>query len=409
MIAGLRALGRKVPAPGWMMLALVLGFGAGVALGPARSRTVAAAGLVGGLWLDMLRMTVVPLVFALVVTGVAGLRSDAGRLGGRMLAVLAALLLLSALVAALLVPPLLAMSPISSTVTNALRVAFPPASVSVPSATEAVRALVPVNIVASAAAGEMVPLVVFALVLGWALGRIEQTRAAATLAPLQGLADAMVVIVGAVLRVAPVGIAALAVTIGASAGTGAIAMLGQYILVQWIVAIILAGACYPVARISGGAPVWSFARAAAPAQAVAASTQSSLATLPAMLAGTARLGVPEAEAGVVLPLAVAVFKITAPSNALLVGLAMAWMAGVPVAPAQIALAIPLAIVSTFAVLGMPGAVSFVAATSPAAMVLGAPLELLPVMLAADLLPDMVRTVANVTADLAATLVVARER
>jgi proton glutamate symport protein len=409
MIAGLRALGRKVPAPGWMMLALLLGFAAGVVLGQASSGVVAAAGLIGGLWLDMLRMTVVPLVFALVVTGVAGLRSEAGRLGGRMLVVLAALLLLSAVVAALLVPPLLAMSPISPTVTDALRGAFPPASVSVPSATEAVRALVPVNIVASAAAGAMVPLVIFALVLGWALGRIEPMRAAATLAPLQGLADAMVVIVGAVLRVAPVGIAALAFTIGASAGTGAIAMLGHYILVQWVVAIVLAAACYAVARIWGGAPLWSFARAAAPAQAVAASTQSSLATLPAMLAGTARLGVPEAEAGVVLPLAVAVFKITAPSNALLVGLAMAWMAGVPVAPTQIVLAVPLAIVSTFAVLGMPGAVSFVAATSPAAMVLGAPLELLPVMLAVDMLPDMVRTVANVTADLAATLMVARDK
>jgi Na+/H+-dicarboxylate symporter len=115
----------------------------------------------------------------------------------------------------------------------------------------------------------------------------------------------------------------------------------------------------------------------------------------------------EEDAGVALPLAVAVFKVTAPSTAMLVGLAMAWMAGVPVAPLHLALAVPVSRLSTFAVLGMPGAVSFVAATTPAALVMGAPLELLPVLLAVDTIPDIARTVANVTADLAVTVIAGR--
>jgi proton glutamate symport protein len=408
MIGRLRGLGRRLPAPGWMVLALVAGFLGGIAAGPGRTGFVAAAQLTGGLWLDGLRMTVIPLVFALVVTGIAALKAQAGRLGARLVVVLVAMLLLSALVVAAIVPPLLAAAHLPAGTVAALRASFPPAATALPGTAEAIRALVPVNIVASAAAGAVVPLVIFALVFGLALGRVEPARAAATLAPLQGLADAMIVVVGWVLRIAPLGIFALAFAIGANAGAGAVAMLGHYLLVQLIVALVLTACCYPIARIAGGVPAWRFARAAAPAQAVAASTQSSIATLPAMLASAGRLGVPEQDAGVVLPLAVAVFKITAPSNALLCGLAMAWMAGVPVSMAQIALAVPLALVSTFAVLGMPGAVSFFAATTPTALVLGAPLELLPVLLAVDTIPDIARTVANVTADLAALVTVARE-
>lgn len=406
--SGTRTLARRVPAPAWLLLALLLGFAGGLAAGPARTGLVATAQLVGGLWLDSLRMTVVPLVFALVTTGIAGLRVKAGRLGARLVAAIVALLVLSVLVAALLTPPLLATARVEPAQLAQLRAAFPGTGpVAVPGAAEAIRSLIPVNVVASAAAGAMVPLVVFAIVLGLALGRVATDRAAATLAPLQGLADAMVVVVGWVLRVAAIGIFALAFAIGATTGLAAVGLLGHYLLVSIAVSLGLIACCYPVAALGGRMPMWLFARAAAPAQAVAASTQSSIATLPAMLAGAVRLEIASADAGVTLPLAVAVFKVTAPSNALVVGLAMAWMAGVAVSPTQIALAIPLALVSTFAVLGMPGAVSFFAATMPTALVLGAPLELMPVVLAVDVLPDIARTVANVTADLAVLTVVSR--
>lgn len=399
---------RRLPAPAWMLGALVVGLAGGLFVGAGHPPLVEGARFVGGLWLDGLRMTVVPLVFALVVTGTASLRAEAGRMGARLIVAILALLVLAALVVALFGPWLLALAPLPTGAAAALRAGLAPAAPAVvPGTLEAVRALVPVNVVAAAAAGAIVPLVIFALVLGLALGRVEPTRAAATLAPLQGLADAMVVVVGWVLRAAPLGIVALTFAIGATAGAGAALMLGHYILVQLIVAVLLTAACYPVAR-AGRVSAWRFARAVAPAQAVAASTSSSIATLPAMLASAAALGVPERDAAVALPLSVAVFKITAPSTAMLVGLAMAWMAGVPVAPAQIALAVPVSLLSTFAVLGMPGVVSFIAATTPAALVMGAPLELLPVLMAVDTIPDIARTVANVTADLAVTVAAARQ-
>jgi Na+/H+-dicarboxylate symporter len=411
VIARLRALRTAIPGPGWMLLALVFGFAAGVLIGTGRPGVIDAMRLIGGLWLDCLRMTIVPLVFALVVTGVADLATaddgPAARIGARLPLVLAGFLLLSAVVAALLVPPLLALFPISAETVAGLRANFPAsAPPAIPSTAEAISAMVPVNVIASAAQGAIVPLVVFALVLGLALSRVERGRAKATLEPFRGLGDAMIVVVGWVLRVAPIGIFALALAIGATAGIGAALALGHYILVQIVLALVLTAICYGLARWPGGVPLWRFARAVAPAQAVAAGTQSSIATLPAMLASAERVGISDRDAGVILPLAVAVFKVTAPSGSLLFGLAMAWMVGVDVPLAKILIAIPLAVLSTLVVIGMPGAVSFFAAATPTALALGAPLELLPILLAVDTIPDMFRTVANVTADVAVAAIVA---
>lgn len=411
LIGRLRSLGARLPAPAWLLLVLVAGFaiGAGAPVGAA---VLAVAGFVGGLWLDALRMTIVPLVFALVLTGVAALSGGHGApgsvIGRRLPVVLIAWLLAAAVVAAGMTPILLRGLGIGPAMLTGLRGAIGQGAVPpVPPAGDALRALVPVNIVASASAGAIVPVVVFALILGLALRRVEPVRAEATLAPFRGLADAMIVIVGWVLRAAPVGVFALALTVGAGAGGRAALVLGGYVAIQVAVSLLLALLAYPAAWLLGGVPMLRFARAVAPAQAVAAATQSSIATLPSMLAAAARIGVPERDAAVVLPFAVAVFKVTGPSHALIVGLTLAWLAGVPVGAAQLAVAVPVAALSTLAILGVPGAVSFFAATLPTALALGAPIELLPILLAVDLIPDMVRTVANVTSDVAATAVIAR--
>ena len=394
----------RVPPSALMLLALVAGFSTGLVIRSGQPAVVEAARFVGGVWLDALKMTIIPLVFALVATGVASLREtargEARRIGRRLPLVLLGLLLLSALVTVVVVPPLLRVLPFAAQGVAGLAGA-PASAGSTPSVFDSLRALIPVNIVAAAAAGAAVPVVIFALVLGLALGRVAPARADSLLEPLRALADAMVVVVGWVLRVAPIGIFALTLVVGATAGLGAAAALGGYIGLQAVVSLLLIILCYPLARTIGRAPFGAFIRAALPAQAVAAGTQSSIATLPAMLEGGRRIGAPADDAAVVLPLSVAVFKITAPSSSLIVGLTLAWLAGVHVTPLQIAIAAPLAVLSTLAVLGMPGAVSFFAAASPTAVALGAPLELLPVLMAIDTIPDMFRTVANVTADLAA--------
>jgi Na+/H+-dicarboxylate symporter len=109
---------------------------------------------------------------------------------------------------------------------------------------------------------------------------------------------------------------------------------------------------------------------------------------------------------VVLSLAVAVFKITSPSGVLIFGLSAAWLAGVNVSLSQAIVAIPMSLLATLLVLGVPGPASVIASSMPTAIALGAPLELIPILLAVDTIPDMFRTVANVTADVAAAAIVA---
>lgn len=407
---GRAALGR-MPAPGWMILALIAGFASGTIFRCVPAARITAE-LIGGLWLDGLRMTIVPLVFALIVTGVADLRfgssGTATHLGRRLPIVLISLLVMSAVIGAIVAPLLVGLFTIPQDSIAALRTMFPSTpSPAVPGTVEAIRALIPTNVVASAAAGAIVPLVVFALVLGIALGRVEEERAHALLQSLRALADAMVVVVRAVLSVAAIGIGALAFTVGATAGVTVIAMLGQYLAASLTLSAIMIVIGYIIVRFAGGIPIWRFARAAGPAQAVAAGTQSSLATLPAMILSAKAMGIEERDASVALPIAVAVFKITAPTNTLLAALTLAWMGGVSVSPVQIMLAIPLAVLASLMILSLPGAISTYAGTAPTVIAFGAPIELLPILVAVDVLPDMLRTVANVTYDLVATAVTAR--
>jgi Na+/H+-dicarboxylate symporter len=144
-----------------------------------------------------------------------------------------------------------------------------------------------------------------------------------------------------------------------------------------------------------------------PAQAVAASTQSSLASLPPMLAGAERLGVPSGTSSVILPLAVAVFRLAAPATIVIVALTMARMSGVEVGIQQMAIIVALATINTLVIAGLPNQITFFAAYAPPALAAGIPIELLPLFLAVDTIPDIFYTITNVTADLSVTSVVGR--
>jgi Na+/H+-dicarboxylate symporter len=393
---------------------LIIGIVGALMAWPILGTVTGFAGLVGGLWVDALRMTIIPLVFSLVVSGIVAASSAAraGGIAGRSLILFVLMLTGSALVTALLAPPLLALWTPPAGAIAAVRASLVGSggvAPVVPPLAEGLRAMVPVNLVASAANDAIVPLVLFALLFGLAAARIEEVGREAIRGFFRAVADAMLVIVHWVLALAPIGVFALALVVGARLGLGAGAVLGHYIGVQIVVALVLTLLMYPLAAIAGRTAPRVFARAALPAQVVAASTQSSIASLPPMLESAERLGLPEPIYGLVLPLAVATFKITAPSGSLIVGLALAHLSGVAVGPMQLAAAVLLAIVSTLAVVGLPGQASFFAAMAPPALALGAPIDLLPLLLAIDTIPDIFRTIANVTADLAATLVVARGR
>ena len=366
---------------------------------------------IGTLWLNALRMTVGPLVFALLVAGIAGV-SDAmatGRLATRAVAWFTLLLLLAGVLAVSGSLGVLSLWPVDRVAADAF-VAGATRGGAGPVALTSIGAwlasLVPANIVQAAADDAILALVVFATLFGFAATRLPAAQRAALTGFFGAMSDAMIVVVHWVLLAAPVGVFSLALGVGLHAGFGAAGVLLQYVAMVSLVIIGGTLVLYPLVALRGGMPLRRFAVEVAPVQVVAASTQSSLATLPAMIeCARDSLRVSHRVADLVLPLAVAVFRYTSPLGNLAVCFFIAALYGFEPGMLQVATAIVVAFAVSVAAVGLPGQVSFITSVAPICLALGLPVELLGILIAVEIVPDIFRTIGNVTADLAvATLV-----
>ena len=399
----------KLPA-GWTFAALIAGLALGWVLsgGPAEASAAAVAGPIGTVWLRALQMTIVPLVAALLVMGIARMiaTASAGPVARRTLLTFFAILAAGTVFAAIAMPALLEAFPIPGRAASALAAEGTLAQ-PVPGLGAFVESLVASNVIAAAAQTAMLPLVVFFVALAVAITRLAEPQRELLLGFFEALGNAMLTIIGWVLWLAPGGVFALALTVGLASGGGAFAALGHYILLVSGLGFVVLLAAYGVGTVGGRHGPVRFARAMLPAQAVAISTQSSLASLPAMLQSCRLLEVRESSADFVLPLAVAVFRATSPAMNLGVAIYVAHLAGVELTPATIAAGVAVALVTTIGSVSLPGAISFVTSIGPIAMAMGVPIEPLALLVAVEMLPDIVRTVGNVTMDVAVTATVDR--
>jgi proton glutamate symport protein len=404
------------PLRHWWVLASL---GAGIALGAwiehagGASAHAASSALeaVGTLWLNALRMTVGPLVFAMLVSAVASV-ADAmatGRLATRAIGWFAGLLLLAGMLAVALSQALLAAWPVDRAMADAFLAGVgSDASQGVPALDWAqwLRQMLPPNIVAAAADNAIMALVVFATLFGFAATKLPQAQRLVLTNFFTAMAEAMVVIVHWVLLLAPIGVFALALGVGRQAGVGAAGLLLQYAVTVALVIALAIIAIYVVVGTRSRVSVREFAVAVAPVQVVAASTQSSLATLPAMIeCARTRLGVTPRVAHLVLPLAVAVFRYTSPLGNLAVCFFVAAMYGLEPGLLQVTGAVLVAMAVSIGSVGLPGQVSFIASVAPICAALGLPVEVLGILVAVEIIPDIFRTIGNVTADLAVSTLV----
>jgi Na+/H+-dicarboxylate symporter len=401
-----------------VLLSLLLGALVGLLLAhfdPALAETVAAVVQpFGRLWLNALQMTIVPLVVSLLVIGVAT-ASDAlasGRLARDAMAWFLGLLAVASFGAALVGPLVLSLLPRDPTLVETLRhaVSGPVATAPATGFADWFANVVPTNAIAAAAQGAIVPLVVFTLFLAFALTRLEAERRAPLLALFQSIADAMGVIVGWILRAAPIGVFALILPVCARAGLGMLGALGAYILLLCAMYLAMTVLLYGVAVVGGRESLRRFAAGILPAQVVAASTQSSLATLPAMLDCTRnKLGYPTGVTALVLPMAVSLFRITSPIQYMGVAAFIAWTYGIDLPLAHWAVGAALAVVISIGSVGLPGQASFMATNLPVVQAMGLPVEPLGLLLAVDLVPDIFATLGNVTADMTVTAALSKGR
>lgn len=363
---------------------------------------------VGTLWLRALQMTIIPLVAALLVLGIVQLASaaKASAAARRMLLLVFGVLVAGGVITAALLPWLLTMVPVPESA-SAFLAETPQEAQQVPELSDFLASLVAPNIVAAAAETAMLPLTIFFALFAVAITQLPEKQSETLLNFFHALANAMLQIIGWVLWLAPIGVFALALGVAARAGGGAFAALGHYILVVSAMGgFVLIGA-YILACVLGGVSPWRFAKAVLPAQAVAVSTQSSLASLPAMLDSSGRLGLRQSTSEFVLPLAVAIFRATSPAMNLAVAIYVAHLSGVEISPTLLAAGIGVAIIISIGSVSLPGSISFVVSIGPIAIAMGVPVEPLALLVAVEMLPDIMRTLGNVTMNVAVTSAVDR--
>ena len=402
-----------------VLIGLVAGFLLGLALAgatsPAVATLLAVVAPVGTIFINLIRMTVIPLVASMLIASVGSLASSGalGRAGARAAMIAVAMLAVTAVITVLIATPVLARIQIDQSAAMALRgpaAGAATAAVATPG-TPAIAQwfidLVSPNVVKAAADGAMLPVIVFSVLFGVALAGVTAERRDAVLRVTQGVADAMQRLVAGILELAPFGVFALAVPLASKLGLAAAgAVIAYIVLVVLLTILIGVMLLYPVGIIAGSMSPQAFVSFCAPAQAVAFASRSSLAALPAMVESGERADLPPVVSRFIIPLAASVFRVGA-AVAMPVGvLFLARLYGATLSPTQLASVVFTVILSSFAVPGVPG--GSIIAMVPVLAAVNLPIDGIGILLAVDTIPDMFRTTENVTGSLTLAAILRRQ-
>lgn len=371
---------------------------------------------VGQIFLRMLFMIVIPLVFASIALGVAGLGDvrKVGRVGGKAIAYFFLSTAAAATLGLIMVDGLRPGDALDPTVQEELLASYAgDASVRVEAAAntnfgvQTVINIVTRNPVRSAADLDMLGIIFFGIVFGAALTLIDQERAKPMIAILQALEDVVIKIVEIAMRLAPYGVAGLIYGVTSRFGFELLRPLGFY------VAIVL-GALFLHVAVTlsliirfylGVSPLKYFGRLRS-ALVTAFSTSSSSATLPTALATAEQnLGVPPQIAGFVLPLG---STMCMNGTALFEGITVIFLCqvfGVDLSIGQTVVVMLMSVITAIGAAGVPGG-SIPLLVGILAM-FGVPGEGIAIILGLDRILDMSRTTVNVAGDITATAVVAK--
>ena len=381
-----------------VLLGLVAGFALGMAAAGSHSPWLARVpGLVepaGILFVNAIRLAVIPLVVSGLIVGCAT-AGDAHRLertAGRALVLI--LLMLGAAAAFAAVIGLLAFPHVPRPAALAVAQEAATQGAPLPSLAQWITDLVPINVFKAASDGALLPLVVFAICFGLALTGVEASRRAPVVELLRAVYDALLVFIRAVVRWTPLGVFALAVPMAARLGTDVARELAIYVGVVCGASVaFMVLALYPAAVGLGGVPLGRFSRACAATQAVAFTSRSSLAALPAAYEGARTLGLAPENIEFFLPLSASIFRVGGAIAQMLGVLFLAQLAGVTLGWAQLATVGVTVVATSLTVPGVPGGGILVMA--PVLSAANIPAQGLALLLAVDSIPDMFRTTANV--------------
>jgi len=403
----------------WMGAGLVAGLVLGLAAAATQNHVLLALAVglrpVGTLFLNLLSMVVIPLVASAVFAGVAGLGnlSRVSRLGLRAVAffwgtTLAAIVVGFAVAALIL--PLGAVGLEQQAALRAAAVAdssFVRRAVEqIPSGARFVVELVPANPLRAAADGNLLPVVVAVAILAVAAASLPDEKRLALTELANATMAALIGIVHWVLLLAPIGICALVAPMVAQFGWAMVKAMGVYVLAVIVgITVFIGGVLLPAVAVMARVRVSRFLGASLNSMLMGFSTTSSLATLPTMLAAAeGDLKISRSVSGLVLPLGASINR---PGSALFQAVAVLFVAqlyGVPFGFAEAFQAGAAVFLASLAVASVPAA--SVVSLAPAFAATGLPLSGIALLIGLDRIPDMFRTMTNVTGHLTTVVVIA---
>ncbi len=393
---------------------ILLAMGAGLVVGVLLNLTIADIpwvssvvidglfGVVGEIFVRFLSMLVVPLVFVSLITGVSSLSDPAklGRVGGKSIGLYmltTGIAITLALIAAVIVKPGVGANP---TVTVEREISAQP------SFTDVLVDMVPRNPVQAMAEGDMLPIIVFAILIGLSIalsGRAGERVG-------EFFADLNVVVmrlVGFVMLLAPYGVFALIAGLAATTGLGTFYGVLKYVLLVLFVLVLHATVSYSLLLklLAGLSPRIFFSKMRG-VLAFAFSTASSGATIPVTLKTVEqRMGADNKVASFTVPLGA---TINMDGTAIMQGIAAGFIAqyyGVDLGLGQYLMIVLMVIMASVGAAGVPGVGLILLAGVLAAV--GLPPEGIGLILGVDRLLDMTRTAVNVSGDAMVTLIVAQ--
>ena len=370
----------------------------------------------GNLWVAALQMTVLPLVITHTLAAIAGVRGSesVGALGGRAVLLFIILLIIAGLFTLALAPSIISRYSVDPATIAALQAATPvpdavrqSAMVQPESFAAWMAGLVPPNLFEAALRGDVLALLLFTVLFALAVTRLPEEYRAPLTTVFQGLAAAMLICVRWMLWFTPVGVFVFALLLTVTTGAAGAGMLGAFVVIVSGLMLLFTLLLYPVSAFLGRTSVLTFARAVAPAQLVAVSTRSSIAALPALIEGARDvLRLPASATGLVIPLSVSLFKVNRTISSTVKLLFIARLYGVSLSAGVLATFIFTVILMSFSSAGVPGGGSAFK-TLPAYLAAGVPIEGVVIMEVVDMIPDIFKTLLNVTGDMSVATLLSR--
>jgi proton glutamate symport protein len=403
----------------WLTVGSLIGLSAGFLAGAWAHRTDAAWLLsvsealnpFGTIWVNAVRMTVTPLVVAQIVTALVGTGRvrPVGRIAALSFSLFTAMLVVGAVVTVTAMPAIMTSINFSPGAIENFRAALPAETAlksgTPPGFAQWVIGLIPTNPFRAAAQDDLLGLMVFAAAFALAVTRLSAERQALVGELADIVRQGMLTIIGWIMWALPFAVFVLSMASAAKGGSGALEVLAIFVILNCVLLLAWTLLMYPLAATLGGVSIGRFARAALPVQIIAVSTRSSLASLPSLIENArTKLGLRDDVVSLVMPLAVSTFK----TNRTITGpfIFLAYVSGVPLSASDIIAFAAATILLSYSSVGIPSGGSEMR-TLPLFVAAGIPVQAYVLTEAVDTIPDIFKTLLNVTGDMTAAAIVSR--